>query len=447
MVKIGIIIGLLWVCFVGKAQSIDAFAQAKSNRSSVLVEQPIKVTVTVFTATWFTQPLQIENLQVEGAFVQSFKQTQSAIKYVAKKKYAALEFYYIVFPYRDGELEFPALNIITETPAEGDFKGKRVTLNTKALKINVKPIPKDADEEHWLVASNARISGKWNQNINSIQVGDVLKRTITISANGTLPSFIDEPQIDDVPFGNIYTSEPKYLDDRDNKSVNGRRIDTYSYLLEKEGEFTIPEVELTWYNPYVGKFYKRKLSEVKINIAENADMASLVSLRDSLNALNPIVSNETLASEEEPNYKYWILRGIYLVIGLVVLSILILISKNILRSIKRRRASFKNSEAFWFKKLMKQANEKAFLKVIYQWLDHSDRKNMDNTLKGFSRGNETLNKSLSKLKKNAYSEVMSQEVNISKLKSDIRTQRNNHIKDGEQNLNKPPYLSTEINPN
>ncbi|MCU4175910.1 hypothetical protein [Carboxylicivirga sp. N1Y90] len=446
MVRIGIIIALLWLCFTGKAQKVDAFAQAKSNRSSVLLEQPLKVTVTVFTATWFTQPLQIENLQVDGAFVQSFKQTQSAIKYVGKKKFAALEFYYIVFPYRDGELEFPALNIITETPAVGDFKGKQVKLTTKALKINVKPIPKDADAEHWLVASNARISGKWNQSINSLQVGDVLKRSITISANGTLPSFIDEPQIDDVPFGNIYRSEPKYFDDRDNKSVNGRRIDTYSYLLEKKGAFTIPEVELTWYNPYVGKFYKRKLPEVKINIVENADMASLVSLRDSLNALNPVLVNEELRQEEEADFKKWAWLAVCGILGLFMIYIITKIGVKISASIKSKKAQYKNSEAFWFKKLMSESDEKAFLKVIYQWLDHSGFKMKNKTISRFVEENKSAHESFQKLKKNNYSKESPQTIKLNEVKSDTKILRERYKAYVTLADVKTSSLINEINP-
>ncbi|WP_158027267.1 BatD family protein [Labilibacter marinus] len=433
-------------CIASQAQNVNAFAVAKSSRQSVLIEQPLKVTITVYTSTWFTQPLQIENLQVEGAFVQSFKQTQSAIKYVDKKKYACLEFYYIVFPYRDGELSFPALSIITETPPEGDFKGKLVTLKTNAIKVIVKPIPKDADSQHWLVANNASISSKWSRDIHQLKVGDVLERTITTSAHGTLPSFIDEPMVEDVDFGNIYTSEPKYIDERDSKSVNGKRIDTYSYLLEREGEFTIPEVELTWYNPYVSRFYRKKLAAVSININKNAELAGLVSLKDSLNALNPIISKETLSNKEEANHENWILLVKFLIIGIIALYVVIKTILNILVVLKRRRAKYTNSEVFWFKQVMQQSKEKPILRTLYQWLDHYKSNYKINTLNTFSQGDETLNSLLTTLKKNAYSEEASQKIDLNKLKSSIKKQRTNHMQEAEQSSNKILSSIKDINP-
>lgn len=447
MVRLHIVIGLLLICFCGKSQNIDAFARTQSNRSSVYVEQAIKVSVSVYTATWFTQPLQIENLQIEGAFVQSFKRTQSAIKYINRKKYATLEFYYIVFPYKDGELEFPALNIIAETPPEGDYRGRQVTLTTKPLKLNVKPIPKGANTGQWLVTSDARISERWNTNLTKLQVGDVLNRTITISANGTLPSFIDEPIIEQVPFGNIYSSETKYIDDRDNQSVNGRRIDSYSYLLEKEGEFIIPEVKLTWYNPYVGKYYNRKLPEVKISIVENTDLTALVRLRDSLNALNPILAGETEKGEVTLDFSDWIWRGLYIVLALVCFYFIFRLIAKLYDLIKGRKEIYRNSELYWFNKFIKQSDKQSFLVLMYQWIDRFDSLVKKKTIKSFVENNKQASLAFQALKENNYSAKKSTtKIDVGRLKVLAKQQRYSLIRTKSKTTSKPSLLIEKINP-
>ena len=73
------------------------FASAKVSKKKVVVEQPVKVMVTAYSPTWFAQPLSFENLQVNGAFIQSFSRTVSGIQYVNNKKSSAA--YFLLFTY------------------------------------------------------------------------------------------------------------------------------------------------------------------------------------------------------------------------------------------------------------------------------------------------------------------------------------------------------------
>ena len=87
---------LVFFTFSVNAQKIDAFAKATSSKKKVLLEQGFRVKVKAYSSTWFAKPLVFDNIQMEGAFVQSFKRTLSSMETVNKKKYASLEFYYIV---------------------------------------------------------------------------------------------------------------------------------------------------------------------------------------------------------------------------------------------------------------------------------------------------------------------------------------------------------------
>ena len=103
-----------------EAQKVDAFARVRMSPTQVVEKQPIKVTITVYSSTWFAEPLDFQNVQVENAFILPFARTQSGIHYINDKKYAGLEFFYLVFPYQSGDYEFPALEIKTSIPPEGD---------------------------------------------------------------------------------------------------------------------------------------------------------------------------------------------------------------------------------------------------------------------------------------------------------------------------------------
>lgn len=373
MVRSIYILIFLLTTFSSQAQSVDAFAVARANRTKVLVEQPIKVKVTVYTATWFLKPISFDNLQVEGAFVQTFSRTLSSIRYVNGKKYATLEFYYIIFPYRDGELIFPELTLTTTTPPENDYNGVEVTLNTESFTINVEPVPADIDENNWLVANSVSIKSRWSKDLNSLKVGDVLNRTITVRATGTLPSFIDGVEVKDIDFGNIYRSEPTFFDDRDRDQVKGRREDRYSYLLDRAGTYTVPEQEITWWNPVAARYYKRVLPPYELRIEENPALESLSSLRDSLEMLNfnqADISEEDELETQEVNEELYI----YLLLALLSLYILVRLAISLVRRWRIRRERYRSSEEYLFDRVMGQKSEKETLVSIYRWIDHSESK-------------------------------------------------------------------------
>ena len=433
--RLFIVVTLFFVC---NAQA--QFAMATLNKNEVVLEEPIKVKIKVFSPTWFATPLTFNNLQLNGAFIQSFSRTVPGISTINNKKYATLEFYYILFPYQEGELIFPEITLTTSIPPEGDYQGKPVTLKTKPITIQVNPIPKNADALHWLVASDVTISNKWSANLKNAKVGDVIKREITIYAKGTLPSFIDEPEIGEIEFASIYSSEPKFIDARNDNSTNGKRTDTYSYLIEKTGEFTIPKVEVTWWNPYISKYYKRKLPDYKITVSENPDLASLTKLKDSLNLLNkPIVTTETEAAAEN-DYKQWRETGVKLILAVLLIFFLIWIFKRTSASIKRKRSNYLDSEKHWFHKIFRKNESKELLNSIYNWLDRTSIKMESKTLVAISKEDKELASEFNRLKKELFSSENKTEYDANKLKKKLTKWRKR-----KKNIRKNKTSLSELN--
>jgi hypothetical protein len=106
------------------------------NTSRVYVGEPVEVTVSVFTSTWFTAGVDIQNIKVNGAFTVPFR-SLSTSKTIKGKTYAGVQFFYNVFPYSEEDIEFPALTIEVETPDDGGYKGVKRKVKTKAKTIKV----------------------------------------------------------------------------------------------------------------------------------------------------------------------------------------------------------------------------------------------------------------------------------------------------------------------
>lgn len=360
---------LLMLCTLPTfAQQAEAFARVSVSPREGVVRQAYKVNISVHSSTWFTSPLQFTNLHIDDAFIIPFTRTVSSIAYINKKQYSTLTFYYLVFPYKEGNIEIPEITMTTNIPPEGGYKGEPRTIKTRPQKLKVNPIPNNKDGKIWMVANSVTILEKWNKSTSDLKVGDVIERTITINASGTLPSLISPLDIVEPEKVSIYPKAAVLKDKRNDEGVNGERVESYSYLFEEEGTITIPEEEVLWWNPYTQKANKRIIPEHKITIAPNPDLALLRSLKDSLDAINTPV--EVSSTESSYPWKRAIILSLFI---LVTLWGIYRITKRIYSRVVKKHDAYLQSEQYYFKQVTKATNSKntkLYIRELYNWFDH-----------------------------------------------------------------------------
>ncbi|MXV53247.1 hypothetical protein GS399_19955 [Pedobacter sp. HMF7647] len=350
---------------------IHCFARAEMDKRSVYVQQPFKVTYTIMTETWFTAPVDWDDLQIPNAFIIPFDRTMPGMFDVNGKQFAGIQFYFIVFPYKPGHFTLPAINIVATTPPVGESVAKKINIKTQQLSYVVKPLPGGSKSSEWLVAKDVAITQSWNRSLKNLKVGDVLKRTIVINARGTLPQFIPELKKDSLDWASAYPGPASLEDTRDEYDANGRRTETVTYLLEKEGNFTFPSVSLRWWNPVAGRMYARGTGVVNIRVGPNPNLGMLKTLKDSLNASQ---TPAAVAVAKKGPYLimgipwYWFL--LYTLAFLAIGYLLITMFGRLYRFIRRRYQEYTSSEVYWFRKFEKSSLLlPALLSNLYAWWD------------------------------------------------------------------------------
>ncbi len=369
------IIFVFFFLFFGKNIQAQVSAIIDLSRNSVYVQQPFRVNITVYTKTWFTAPLEFTNLQIPNAFIVPFDKTQPGMFTVGGKQYPGVQFYYIVFPYKAGEFSIPSLEITAQSPPEGSSTARKVVIHTSIHKFIVKDIPHDKKTDTWLVAKDLSITEKWNTNLNNLKVGDVIERTVTVDAKGTLPQFI--PNISEqyqIKWASVYPKDPVLDDSKTGGDVNGKSIQSITYLLEKSGDFTIPEVRLSFWNPYTGKMQERTLTEKKLHIAENPNLGILTTLRDSLQATTGALGDQNKKKETLHIFGFpWYQFAGIAIATLLMLFILVRISIYQYKKWRLSREKYKQSEKYLFKQFLK-ADTKHLSDSLYKWWDTLDIK-------------------------------------------------------------------------
>ena len=371
MVKRFIISALLICSALYTKAQVSCFAQTQIDRKAVYAQQPFRVTITVLTATWYTAPLDFDNIQIPNAFIMPFFRTVPGMFPYNGKQYAGLQFYYIVFPYKEGHYILPSIKITAQTPAVGDYKAQKVVIKTQPLSYIVKPVPKSFSSDNWFVAKDVSINENWDKPLKRLKVGDVINRTIIVDAKGTLPQFIPELKTDSLAWCGVYPKQATLADTRDEYDANGERTQTITYLLEKEGDFTIPQTTVQWFNPNSGRIYKRSTPLVKIHIGPNPNLGILKTLQHSLKAKEPVKA--TVAVKKGPYLIYGIAWYYFVLYSLAALCVLYFVIEVLIKIIKKIHARYKAyllSERYWFGKFSRSSLKYPhFLNNLYAWWD------------------------------------------------------------------------------
>lgn len=400
---------------------------------SVYAQQPFKATFTVLTATWYTAPLQFENLQIPNAFIIPFDQTQPGMFDINGKKYAGLQFYYIVFPYKPGNYTIPSIKITATTPPEGEAVAKEIIIATAPQNFVVKPTPSNFTGD-WFVAKDVIITQQWKRPLSNLKVGDVIERTIVTNAKGTLPQFIPELKTDSLNWASVYPQDAALKDTRDEYDANGVRTQTFTYLLEKEGDYMLPAAVIKWWNPYSKKLFQRSTGAVKIHVAANPDLGILATIKDSLNAAKPVVAEEKKSTGPYLIYGIpWYWFTLYALAALLFIYILIKLCIRLYKRVHRQYINYVNSEVYWFRKFEKSSLQfPGILQQLYNWWDRFKTPVASSSIKEetIKQDGAKIADELEILYKNVFEEDNMQAEANAALKENIKTYRKRIIQEG-----------------
>lgn len=360
------------LCWLGGLAQGHVFSEVKVNQDAVYVGQPVEVTVSVYTSTWFTKGVQPGNIKVNGAFTIYFRSVSSSER-INGKTYAGVNMIFNVFPYDDEDIVFPALEISVETPDEGDSKGIQRIIKTKPRSIRVKPVPASYDRKLWMVSPGVSVSDNWLGNKNAVKVGTVLERKIKREVQNSVAELIPPIIWDSIPGVSLYPSRGEVRNNRTRTAISASRTDGVKYLFETEGEVEIPELVIYWWNPQSSTMQKRTLQKTVIQVASNPELGMLTSIRDSLSTVSAQLEGEEAAEEKIKILGLSIKEFSILVVLLFLISYLLYrVYGPLRRAIKKRRDAYLNSEAFYFKKYQKAARYKDSAlaqQSLYRWID------------------------------------------------------------------------------
>ena len=182
--------------------------------------------------------------------------------------YAVTERRYALFPQRSGTLTIPPVRFQGEVydprhnhlnrffidPFGGRGSGRVVRLHSDPLELEVLPIPAAAAAgASWLPSSNLQLVDDWAGGQEpQFQVGEPVTRTLLLLADGLTAAQLPPLPLAGVEGVRAYPDQPVLENRASAAGVTGLRREQVALMPTQPGSFTLPAIEVPWWNSETG---------------------------------------------------------------------------------------------------------------------------------------------------------------------------------------------------
>lgn len=173
------------------------------------------------------------------------------------------------FPKQSGEITVPEITVTFSTSSTGTSGEKQYTQKTSPFNINVKPIPGVSADEYLIVTDDLEVTQTWKPEVKEGEVGDAVTRTISMRAKNMAAIFLPEIETPDIKGVSIYRDAPLVNDRNQRGEATADRRDVITYVFEAEGEYTIPNITITWWDSASNKVRENVLKGSLVTISVN----------------------------------------------------------------------------------------------------------------------------------------------------------------------------------
>lgn len=188
----------------------------------------------------------------------------------------------------------------------GDIVSQSVSLSSKPQVINVKPLP-DAGKPPYFKGAVGEFKIEWVLVKNNFSTDETGELAVKISGTGNL-QLVTAPDIN-WPAG-IEAFEPKLTDNLINTTVpvSGNKIFQFSFAAQKEGNYILPALLFSYFNPKTALYKTVSTSSIPINVTKGTGIPAAANM-PVVKKVPPFFLNSFIT------YRWWMILFIVLIIS------------------------------------------------------------------------------------------------------------------------------------
>lgn len=333
----------------------DVVVRVKGEPASPWVGQKVIFTIDVLAkdgwATINTLPL----IEVPGAYLHRYETQGTRLnENIDGASYTGQRYELLLFAQSAGELT------IDSFPVEVSVKSWGADAATKVEKLSTEPVqlsvlmPEGISPSDYMPATEKlEATQSWSSDSTEYKAGDAIERTVTRKAEDVSAMVFPPFAKIDIEGMTCYPDQPE-VDDTFNRGVlTGARIDRSSCIFEREGEFVLPDIEVSYWKVSEEKLETITLRGNKFTVKGGGQEHSA-----STGAL----------STKAGNHLWWYL----LILAALLCAVLFYFRNGLSAFFRKLREERHNSEQFLFARVegtAKNGNKEKLLSAIMSWLD------------------------------------------------------------------------------
>jgi hypothetical protein len=258
----------------------DMFLDVSLSASTTYIQAQIIYTLRLFSRIDIAQARLNEPTLAE-AVVEKLGDDSIFNTQVDGETYMVTERKYAIFPQKSGHFIIKPIDLTAEIISQtqrpmfnGFFNsqlGKSQHIQSKALELEVKPVPELFKNQAWLPSEQLTLTESWSADTQSLTVGEPLTRTLKITAQGTtvglLPELTNTSNVSEIK---TYPDQPVLKEDKNADGVHAVREEKLAYMFSKPGDYTLPAIKIAWFNTKTQHMAEAILPEVHLTALASA---------------------------------------------------------------------------------------------------------------------------------------------------------------------------------
>ncbi len=247
------------------------------------VQSQVALAVKIFYATEL-QGGRLSDLEVEGAVVQRLGNDRVYWAERHGRRYQVIERRFALFPQSSGELTIPPLTFqgsvrIAGAPPRPAFGGlldplgrigsgsRQVRARSEALTLSIEPRPAGARGRWWLPAREVVLEQRWVPDPPRFRVGEPVTRTVVVRARGLGAAQLPEIELPGDGALKFYADPPRQRDREEQGWIVGERSWSVALVPTEPGRFTLPAIEIEWWDTATDQPRVARLPEQVVEVA------------------------------------------------------------------------------------------------------------------------------------------------------------------------------------
>jgi hypothetical protein len=314
----------------------DLFIEVEATPKNPYIQSQVFYTLRLYTRVDISQA-RLNEPELADAVIERLGEDSNYNTQVNGVNYSVTERKYAFFPQKSGKLTIKPLLLTAEvvTGSRPGFNGffnsqisKTKRVESKEITLDVKPVPASFTGKHWLSAEQMVLKQDWSGDIQQMKVGEPLTRTLSLVAKGTTVGQL--PELNTTNTNDQLKAYPDQPVLQEQKKVDGLlafREEKIALIPSKAGSYTLPAIEIPWFNTQSQKMEIAKIPETILNTVAAATQT--VAIEPAMTSTLPekVEIAPVINSPQETNIWLWV--SVFLGAGWLITIVIFLTKRTV----------------------------------------------------------------------------------------------------------------------